>query len=141
MALYAFTLGCELGVDVEQLRPLDDSTSVAARFFSSAELSELLSLKPDERGLAFFRCWTRKEAYIKATGDGLSLPLSQFDVSLTPGETNALLATRPDGSEAASWLLREAQAGPGYVAALCVRGRDWTLNDWSLRSARHKPVA
>lgn len=64
-------------------------------------------------------------------GDGLSLPLSQFDVSLAAGEKDALLATRPDGSEAGRWLLREVPGGSGCVAALCVRGRDWKLVDWS----------
>ena len=85
MALYAFTLGCELGVDVEQLRKLDDPESIARRFFSPGEASELLSLKPEERGPAFFRCWTRKEAYVKAIGDGLTIPLDCFQVTLLPG--------------------------------------------------------
>jgi 4'-phosphopantetheinyl transferase len=61
----------------------------------------------------------------------LSLPLDQFDVSLAAGETNALLATRPDGSEAGSWRLQEVPGGLGYVAALCVRGQDWRLKGWS----------
>jgi len=85
----------------------------------------------DQNVDAFFRCWTRKEAYIKAIGEGLSLPLSEFDVALEAGESSALLATRPDGSEGGRWLLREVPAGPGYIAALCVRGRDCRLNDWS----------
>ncbi len=79
----------------------------------------------------FFRCWTRKEAYIKATGEGLSLPLHQFDVSVAPENRDALLSTRPDNSEAALWSLREISAGAGYVAALCVRGRQWHLKNWS----------
>jgi 4'-phosphopantetheinyl transferase len=131
IALLAFTRRREIGVDVEQVRRDFDPGAIARRYFSTHEQNQLADLPAEEKVDAFFRCWTRKEAYIKATGDGLSLPLSQFDVSLLPGETNALLATRPDGSEAASWLLREAPAGPGYVAALCVRGRDWKLNDWS----------
>jgi len=78
----------------------------------------------------FFRCWTRKEAYIKAKGQGLWLPLSQFDVSLEAGVENALLATRPDPSEAAQWSLREVAVGPGYVAALCVAGHGFRVQDW-----------
>ena len=123
--------GREIGVDVEQLRPDSDLEAIARRFFSTHEQSQLAALPAEEKVDAFFRCWTRKEAYIKATGDGLSLPLGQFDVSLAAGEKNALLATRPDGSEAGRWLLQEVPGGPGYIAALCVRGQDWKLNDWS----------
>lgn len=127
----AFTRLREIGVDVEQVRGNSDLDAIARRFFSGREQSELFALPEEERVAAFFRCWTRKEAYIKATGDGLSLPLSQFDVALAPGEKNALLATRPDESEAERWLMQEVPAGAGYVAALCVRGRDWKLKDWS----------
>jgi len=131
IALLAFSRRREIGVDVEQLRRDSDLEAIARRFFSTHEQSQLAALPSEERFDAFFRCWTRKEAYIKATGDGLSLPLSQFDVSLAAGEKNALLATRPDSSEAGRWLLQEVPAGPGYVAALCVRGQDWKLNTWS----------
>jgi len=131
IALLAFARRREIGVDVEQVRPDSDLKAIARRFFSAHEQNELDALPTEEKAEAFFRCWTRKEAYIKATGDGLSLPLSQFDVSLAPGETSALLATRPDGSEAGRWLLREVPSGVGYIAALCVRGQGWRLNDWS----------
>jgi 4'-phosphopantetheinyl transferase len=137
IALFAFTRKREIGVDVEQIRRDFDVEAIARRFFSAQEQRDLAAFPTEERIDAFFRCWTRKEAYIKATGDGLSLPLSQFDVSLASGETNALLATRPDGSEAGRWLLQEVPSGPDYVAALCVHGRDWKLNDWSSdRNAR-----
>src|SRR5260370_32898477 len=97
----------DIGIDVEQVRRDFDWEAIARRFFSAHEQSQLAALPADERVEGFFRCWTRKEAYIKATGDGLSLPLSQFDVSLVAKETNALRATRPDAAEAARWLLRE----------------------------------
>jgi 4'-phosphopantetheinyl transferase len=131
IALFAFTRGREIGVDVEQVRRDSDSEAIARRFFSVHEQEQLAALPAEERGEAFFRCWTRKEAYIKATGDGLSLPLGQFDVSMAAGETNALLATRPDGSEARRWRLQEVPGGTGYVAALCVAGQDWKLIGWS----------
>jgi len=131
VALLAFTRGREIGVDVEQLRSDFEVEAIARRFFSPSEQRQLAALPAEKSVDAFFRCWTRKEAYIKAIGDGLSLPLDQFDVSLDAGETNALLATRPDASETGHWLLREVPAGPGYIAALCVRGRDCKLNDWS----------
>lgn len=134
IALLAFTRRREIGVDVEQVRHNSDLEAIARRFFSDHEQRQLLALATEKRADAFFCCWTRKEAYIKATGDGLSLPLNQFDVSLTPEDNNALLATRPDVSEAERWLLREVPAGTGYAAALCVRGRDWRLRDWARSS-------
>jgi 4'-phosphopantetheinyl transferase len=127
VALLAFTRGREVGVDVEQVRSDFELEAIARRFFSAHEQSQLAAVPAEEKPAAFFRCWTRKEAYIKATGDGLSLPLSQFDVSLEAGEQNALLAVRPDASEASRWLLRDVSGGPGYMAALCVRGLDWKL--------------
>lgn len=130
IALLAFGRRREIGVDVEEIRHDSDLEAIARRFFSAREQKALAAIPEDEKAKAFFRCWTRKEAYMKATGAGLSLPLSQFDVSLNPGENNALAATRPDPAEAEKWLLRDVPAGVGYAAALCVRGRDWELKLW-----------
>jgi 4'-phosphopantetheinyl transferase len=140
VALYAFARRRELGIDVEQIRGDFDVEAIARRFFSAHEQEQLAALPSPEKIEAFFRCWTRKEAYIKATGDGLSLSLTQFDVALGEGNTDALVATRPDSAEAKRWLLREVAAGTGYIAALCVRGQDWKLNDWSA-VARSGPEA
>lgn len=126
--MLAFTRRREIGIDVEQVRRDFDVEAIANRFFSAHEQAQLAELPTENRFEGFFRCWTRKEAYIKATGEGLSLPLHQFDVSIAAGANNALLATRPDGSEAALWSMRDIPALPGYVAALCVRGHDWHLN-------------
>ena len=131
IALLAFVRGREIGIDVEQVRSDFDLEAIARRFFSAHEQDQLFALAAETRIEAFFRCWTRKEAYIKATGDGLSLPLSQFDVSLASGEGNVLLATRPDASEAERWLLREIPASAGFVAAVCVQGQGWKLGEWS----------
>jgi 4'-phosphopantetheinyl transferase len=130
VALYAFARRIELGVDVECINREIEVESIARRFFSAFEQQQLLNFAPGERAEAFFRCWTRKEAYIKATGDGLSLPLSEFDVSLRQGEKDCLIATRPDRGEAKQWLLREGPAGTGYIAAICGRGRKWKLTSW-----------
>jgi len=135
IALLAFARRREIGVDVEQVRSNFDVEAIARRFFSAHEQEQLAALANEEKFEAFFRCWTRKEAYIKAVGEGLSLPLHQFDVSLAPGNKDALLATRPTGSQAALWSLREVPAGAGYVAALCARGRGWHLKDWSAPAA------
>ena len=127
LALLAFAKGRALGVDVEQVRENFDHEAIARRFFSEEEQRQLAALAPAGRHRTFFRCWTRKEAYIKAQGTGLSLPLKQFDVSLRPGDLDALLSTRPDSAEAARWSLREVPVGADYVAALCVRGHGWRL--------------
>jgi 4'-phosphopantetheinyl transferase len=121
MALYAFTVGCELGIDVEQLRKLDDAESIAARFFSTAEASELLSLTPEQRGPAFFRCWTRKEAYVKAVGDGLAIPLNRFQVTLLPGIPARFVQLASDMGTAADWTLDHLELAPGYLGALAYR--------------------
>jgi 4'-phosphopantetheinyl transferase len=131
IALFAFARSRQVGVDVELIRSNFDTSAIARRFFSAAEQSQIAALDPEQRHEAFFRCWTRKEAYIKAIGEGLSLPLDQFDVSLKPNDHNALLATRPDELEAQRWSLRDVAAGPGYVAALCASGTDWKLIDWN----------
>lgn len=127
IALLAFTRDRDVGVDVEQIRENFDHEAIAGRFFSVPEQQQLAALPMAERYRGFFRCWTRKEAYIKAEGSGLSLPLQQFDVSLGAGAPSLLLATRPDSAEAARWTLREVPAGEGYVAALCVQGDGWRL--------------
>lgn len=120
LALLAFTRKRDIGVDVEKLRPQTDALKLAERFFSVRERDALRSLSGDELHTAFFRCWTRKEAYIKAKGEGLSLPLHQFDVSIEPDPAQALIATRPDSAEAARWMLRSMQTNPGYAAAVAI---------------------
>ena len=129
IALLAFARQREIGVDVEQIRRDFETAKIAARFFSAAEQKQLAALPEEQRSEAFFLCWTRKEAYIKATGKGLSLPLHQFDVSLAPKEQNALLACRPDPQERAKWVMRDIQVPEGYAAAICVSGIGWTLGD------------
>ncbi len=120
LALMGFVRQREIGVDVEQVRAQDDAKKLAERFFSVREREQLRDFSGDELHAAFFRCWTRKEAYIKAKGEGLSLPLHQFDVSIEPDPQLALLATRPDRSEANRWAIFNVSAKSGYSAALAV---------------------
>lgn len=129
LALLAFARSRQLGVDVEQIHRDFEIDKIAARFFSAAEQKQLSALPEARRGEAFFLCWTRKEAYIKATGKGLSLPLHQFDVSLVPKEVNALIATRPDPLERTRWTMRDIVVPSGYAAAICVSGNGWRLVD------------
>ncbi|HEX6289771.1 MAG TPA: 4'-phosphopantetheinyl transferase superfamily protein [Herpetosiphonaceae bacterium] len=130
MALCAVTRNREVGVDIEGIRRLDDLKQIAGHFFSANESAVLHALPEEIQVDAFFTCWTRKEAYIKAIGEGLSMPLDCFDVSLVPGEPAALLAVRGNVEEAERWLLRELHPGPGYLAAIVVEGRDWRLQCW-----------
>jgi 4'-phosphopantetheinyl transferase len=118
--LLAFALGRRVGVDVEEIRRDFSIAEIAERFFSPAEQGSLRNLPAADQHHAFFRCWTRKEAYIKAMGDGLSLPLDQFDVSLAPNEPAQLLQTRPDAAEAERWSMCDLDVGDQYAGALVV---------------------
>ncbi|HEX3819920.1 MAG TPA: 4'-phosphopantetheinyl transferase superfamily protein [Candidatus Sulfotelmatobacter sp.] len=120
LALLAFVRDREIGVDVEKVRAQSDVKKLAERFFSDRERDGLRDLAGEELHAAFFRCWTRKEAYIKAKGDGLSLPLHQFDVSVAPNQAQALLATRPDPSEAGRWKISDVPVQSGYAAAVAI---------------------
>ncbi|MBZ5723300.1 MAG: 4'-phosphopantetheinyl transferase superfamily protein [Acidobacteriia bacterium] len=118
MVVFAFARSRRIGVDVEKVRRDFDVEEIAERFFSVAERLALREIPEPQRYPAFFHCWTRKEAYIKARGEGLSHPLHQFDVSLAPGKPAALLGTRPDAEEAKRWSLWDLAISPEHAAAL-----------------------
>lgn len=119
-ALIAITTGHRVGVDIERLRELEDGEGIASRFFSEAEAAEFRRLPEEQRIEAFFNCWTRKEAFIKACGEGLSHPLEDFDVSLAPGQAARLLAIRGNGGSTEAWSLEAWTPLPGYAAAAAV---------------------
>lgn len=129
VALYALTEGREIGVDVEQIRADFTNDDIARRFFSPVEVESLCGLPGEERVEGFFRCWTRKEAYIKATGRGLSQPLDGFDVTLGPGERAALL--RNDDGTHERWTMAGIEVGPGYAGAVAVEGRISKIEYWN----------
>ncbi len=129
-ALAAVTSERKVGVDIERIRSDMELESIASRYFSQSEVSELLALTSEQRIPGFFNCWTRKEAYIKAQGLGLSLPLESFDVSLTPNEPAILQATRPDPQEAARWTMLSLDVDPRYAAAVAVEGKDLEFRMW-----------
>ena len=120
MAAIAVSLGREIGVDIERIEPKRTDIAVAERFFSRREIEALRNLPEKDRDAGFFTCWTRKEAYIKARGEGLSIPLSEFDVSLTPSEPAALLSSRAHPSDAGHWRLQDVAVDETYVAAFAV---------------------
>jgi 4'-phosphopantetheinyl transferase len=132
LAVIAVARDRELGVDVECLRSSAWVEQIPERFFSPREVKVLRSLPRELLQDAFFACWTRKEAYIKARGGGLSIGLDSFDVSLEPDKPAALLQVRDDPNEAARWGMAELRPASGYSGALVAQGKDWRFNlsDW-----------
>ena len=120
----------EIGVDVERVRSNFEYEEIAERFFSANEVAILRTIPAEQKLEAFYNCWTRKEAYIKAHGKGLSLPLDSFDVSFAPGEPPILLMTRDEPQESSHWTLVDLQPGPGYVGALAVKGTGCRFRYW-----------
>jgi 4'-phosphopantetheinyl transferase len=130
LALLGVARDRELGIDIEALRPMDDADGVAARICSARELADYRALPDSERLLAFFRCWTRKEAYVKALGRGLSMALDRCQVSLRPGEPPRLLEVDGNPAEVERWSLCELHPAPGFVGTLVAEGRGWTIRCW-----------
>jgi 4'-phosphopantetheinyl transferase len=117
----------ELGVDLERIRAMDDAEQIASRFFSPREERSLLALPAEQRLEAFFNCWTRKEAYLKAAGLGLSDCLDQIEVSLVPGEVAEPLRVPNDSRR---WFLHSLFPPTGFVAALAVQQEALRVNTW-----------
>jgi 4'-phosphopantetheinyl transferase len=117
LAIFAFSIGMELGIDAEFIRDDIEAEEIAQRYFSSAEREELSRLKDENRSRGFFLCWTRKEAYVKALGKGLEIPLDSFSVTLTPGARARLTA-----EDASRWTLHSLKLGTDWVSALVVEG-------------------
>jgi 4'-phosphopantetheinyl transferase len=130
-ALIAVALGREVGVDIEQTRAID-ALALATRFFAAGETAALRALPESEQPAAFLRCWTRKEAFIKALGDGLHFPLSQFEVSLVPddGSRQLLQASHGAGDPAARWRIVPLPVDDGYTAALAAESGAWNVVQW-----------
>ena len=121
VAVYAFAPGREIGIDVEAIRVIRDADDIAARFFSRCEYEEYCALDPCDKPLGFFNCWTRKEAFIKALGDGIYYPLDRFDVSLTPGEPANILRVESTPGEDCEWTLHSFVPEPGFIGAVVVQ--------------------
>jgi 4'-phosphopantetheinyl transferase len=130
IALYAFMNAGQIGIDVEYMRSDIEYEQLARYSFSPTEQVNLQALAGARTQTAFFNCWTRKEAYIKARGVGFSLPLDLFDVSLWPGEPPALLSSREDPQETARWSLHDLTPCPGYAGALAIEGSGQHISYW-----------
>jgi 4'-phosphopantetheinyl transferase len=133
MAVVAVGWSRALGVDVERMRPLPDLADLAARSFAPRELSALGALPETDRLGAFFRCWTRKEAFIKATGQGLAQRLDAFAVSLAADEPARFLDIDGDRDALARWTLHDLAPPVGYAGALAAEGivRTVQARTWS----------
>jgi 4'-phosphopantetheinyl transferase len=124
-ALFAFCLEHKVGIDVERIRPEVAFEGIENRFFSSKERAELERLSQDLRPEGFFNCWTRKEAYLKAKGEGLQIPLESFNVSLTPDKPAVL-----QSSDEERWSMHSLHPETGFVGALVVEGHKHCLKFW-----------
>lgn len=123
VALFAFARKHKIGVDIEHIRDIAETEQIVERFFSTNENEVLRSLSENQKREALFNGWTCKEAFVKALGDGLSLPLDKFDVSLLPGESAGLLRIEGDSREASQWSIQNFKPAPDYVGALAVKSR------------------
>jgi 4'-phosphopantetheinyl transferase len=130
LALIAITRDREVGVDVEYMRSDFVTEEVAGHFFSRAEVEQFRAVPADLKMQSFFNCWTRKEAYIKARGEGLYCPLDQFDVSLMPGAPAKLLNSKIDSGEVTRWSFQELLPEPDYAATLAVEGESSRMLLW-----------
>lgn len=130
VALIAVTQDFDIGVDVEYMHTNFDFEGIVEKFFSVNEKNVWRSLPSYHKVEAFFNCWTRKEAFIKAKGKGLSLPLNEFDVSFKPGEPALLLNTAWDRKEVGDWSVEEIKPANGYVGALAVKGSNLDMKFW-----------
>ena len=119
-----------LGVDIESTRERPNAESVARRFFSASENETLSQLPTTLRNEAFLRCWTRKEAYAKAVGEGVAIGFRDFEVGADPRREPALI--RSDGTHDPEWAIRDLHPGSGLVGAIAVNRRDCTLRCWKL---------
>jgi len=123
LALYAFSRDREVGIDVEKMDPMPDMDRIVERFFSPREIQDYFRIPVNGRAEAFFRCWTRKEAFLKATGEGLLRPLDTFAVSIRPDEPPRIVEDRAERSAADRWSVRDLPVEEGYAAALVIEGR------------------
>jgi 4'-phosphopantetheinyl transferase len=131
LALVAVTRGCVVGVDLERVRRVDGAEEMAAYFCSPRENAELQSLPPDERDTAFFRLWTRKEAWLKATGMGVGESLQKVEVSFRSNQAARFVRLPEEGGTRANgWSLRELTPALGFVAALAMPGETAEISCW-----------
>lgn len=130
VVLFAFTRDRGIGVDIERVRDISEMDEIAERFFSVRENVVFRALPESKKKEAFFSCWTRKEAFIKAIGDGFFWPLGKFDVSVAPSQPARVLRIEGDSKEASRWTIQELKSAAGFAAAFALEGRSRRLRCW-----------
>lgn len=132
LALYAITLNREIGIDIEFIRPINEAENIVKNYFSPTEIALFNNISPAHKPEAFFNAWTRKEAYLKATGQGLTQPLNEIEVSITPGEPAKLLSISGDTHKASQWTLTHLIPHPNYIACLAIPAHNLNYSYWQL---------
>jgi 4'-phosphopantetheinyl transferase len=130
IALYAITRNRKIGIDVEHIRDNFDVRQIAQRFFSPEEIKSLDNIQEQKKPEVFFQYWTRKEAFIKATGKGVSFPMEQCDITSINGNVLSPVTLVGNNSEVPCWFAQDIFPGQGYVAAIAVEGDDCDLSCW-----------
>ncbi len=134
LALYAITKVNLIGIDVEHIRPIKEAKNLAKRFFSAQEYNLLSQLPPQQQQETFFKLWTCKEAYLKATGDGLAGSLEKVEISLNPEKPIQFFSINRDIKEASRWYLDQFIPEPNYIAAVAVAGKNQNLSFWQINN-------
>ena len=129
-ALVAISVDRNIGIDIEKIRPDVEYEKLAKRFFSEAEHAAIMLLPLGERVAAFFATWTRKEAFVKATGKGIAFGLSEFDVNILPYEPPAMLVTRWNPADVSKWLMANIETYKNYIATLAADGGEFQMRLW-----------
>lgn len=137
LAVIVVSLGRAVGVDIEKVSPKLDCLEIARRFFSEREYAALIALSPSERQQAFFACWTRKEGFLKATGQGLSYSLSEFSVSISPDGPAAIEEVKADPSAVLRWSLANLRPEDGYEGTLAFESAPCRIERWCWNASDH----
>ena len=136
MVVYAVGAGQQIGVDIERILPSENMELIAQRYFCAAEYRDFVAVPEGVRAKAFFDCWTRKEAFVKAVGQGLSYPLDRFQVTVQPGQAAALVSVDGRAGSETEWSLYDVAPSEEYAAALALEKRTCSVRTWKFRTAR-----
>lgn len=134
LALYAVTRACPIGVDVEYIQPFPHLEEIALRFFSPRETKVLMNLPREHRMESFFSYWTRKEAFLKATGEGIGEGLAKVEVALTPWQEADTIQTVGESENRIGWQLRSFSPASGYIGAIAFRNQNLSLSLWKVHA-------
>ncbi|MDA0194648.1 MAG: 4'-phosphopantetheinyl transferase superfamily protein [Bacteroidetes bacterium] len=127
-ALMAFSIKIPLGIDLEFINRNLEFDNIADHFFSRGETKSLKNVSTEQKAISFYNCWTRKEAFIKARGDGLTFPLDKFEVSIEPNDQKALIGLYHDSENAGDWTIKSLEVEGDFAAALAFKDKNISVN-------------